>query len=144
VYQALNGLFQEAQQIDQEISALQRRLIQPFDVEAPLSTIQPVEELILSYLGKEQYSHWQKLKSMIEITLSEKQGMYPRPFHPQQLQILGMNQTEITQLLQLLEYLGMVIQVTGRSSEDDGEPPRKAYRRVAKHDLFSSVKHPWE
>src|SRR5260221_2258935 len=142
-YQETNELFQKIRQIEQVINNLQKSLLQPLRIGDPLPIIQPMEELILSYLGREQSRHWEKLQPLVEVVLSEK-DTYPRPFHPQQLESSGMNQTEIAQMLQLLEHLGVVIQVSGLPSGEDGEQPRRAYRRVSKRDLFPPARRPWE
>lgn len=142
-HQETNELFSIIGQIEQAINNLQKSLKQPLRIGDPLPIIQPIEELILSCLGREQSRQWETLQPLIEVVLSEE-NTYPRPFRPQQLEASGMNPTEITQMLQLLEHLGVVIQVSGLPSEEDGEQPRKAYRRVSKRDLFPPDRHPWE
>ncbi|WP_201372657.1 HsdM family class I SAM-dependent methyltransferase [Ktedonobacter robiniae] len=145
-YQSAHILFLELSQIEQQISNLQGRLEDletPGRFGEPLPPIQPISALILRYLGTKQYNHWEKLQPLVEVSLRGK-DTYPIPFHPQQIEAPGMNQTEIAQLLQLLEHLGIVIKVSGNPSEGNGELPRVAYRRVSRRDIFPREKHPWE
>ncbi len=142
-YQSLSDLHLELSQIEQQIIHLQGRLELPAKVGEPLPQIQPLREQILHNLGTEQQNRWRELQQLIEVSIMDK-GIYPRPFHPQQLEASGMNRTEITQMLQLLENLGVVIQVSNNIAEEGREQPRIAYRRISKRDVFSSEKRPWE
>ena len=150
----LQTLRQDLLQAEQQIMHLQERLKVPDVIETPLPSLahSPEHSMILNYLGTEQQLYWQELRKHIEVT-PQDQDTYAIPFTPEELKISYLSQVGIHQMLQLLEGLGLLIQVSSRLSdqlernenayEQEKDQTRIAYRRITNRDICSPKEHPW-
>lgn len=144
VAQLLQTLRWDLQQIGQQIINLQERLKNPDVSEKPLPLIEYTveQDMMMNYLGTTQQLYWQEIRKLIEVVNHDK-STYAIPFTAEELKLPDlMSQAEIHQMLQLLESLGLLIQVS-RSLEQEKEQSRMAYRRITNRDTHSPKEHPW-